>query len=103
MTAESCCARLLDARGVELYFRHFFRVTVFTQPRSKPVSLGRSIFFPINLQFRTLALPALYPALRPAFKVRRGKRSACASMSTYLPAIRRGAPCDFPMPNGIGR
>jgi len=26
VTAESCCARLLDALGGELYFLHFFLV-----------------------------------------------------------------------------
>jgi hypothetical protein len=34
MTAESCCGRLLGAHDGEPYFLHFFRVTVFTQPRS---------------------------------------------------------------------
>ena len=38
---------------------------------------------------------ALHPTLRPAFKVRRGVRHACAAMRRHAPPIRRGAPRDF--------
>jgi len=45
---------------------------------------------------RTVACdPALHPSLYPAFRVRRGRRSACTAMRTYVLAVRRGAPCDF--------
>ena len=43
----------------------------------------------------SLGDPALHPALRPAFKVRRGRRSACAAVRRHAPPIRRGTPCDF--------
>ena len=43
----------------------------------------------------SLGDPALRPALRPAFKVRRGRRSTCAAMCRHAPPIRRGAPRDF--------
>jgi hypothetical protein len=34
--------------------------------------------------------PTLHPALRPAFTVRRGKRSPCEAMRSYIEYIRRG-------------
>jgi hypothetical protein len=39
--------------------------------------------------------PALYPALRPAFRVRRGRRCTCAAMRRHAPPIPTCFPCDF--------
>jgi hypothetical protein len=46
------------------------------------------------------ACPTLHPPLRPAFKVRRGKWSACAAVSSHVPTIRRGTAARLPMPVG---
>ena len=50
---------------------------------------------PITLHLQ----PALRPTLHPAFKVRRGEPSLCATVSVYVQPIRRGSPCDFYMPS----
>ena len=39
--------------------------------------------------------PALPPALRPAFKVRRGRRSTCAAMCRHAPPIPNTSLRDF--------
>jgi TIR domain len=38
----------------------------------------------------------LYPSLRPAYTVRRGKRSPCEAMRSYVPTIRRGTSVRLP-------
>ena len=51
--------------------------------------------FCCNRPARPLGDPALRPALRPAFKVRRGRRSICAAMRRHAPPIPTLCPCDL--------
>jgi hypothetical protein len=64
----------------------------FSSASVQGISALTSCFLPSLTCFLNVAAPspALCPALRPAFTVRRGKRPPCAAMRRYVQYIRRG-------------
>jgi hypothetical protein len=61
----------------------------------QPFAILRFSFFRCSSLPSPGGIPSLRPALHPAFKVRRGRRSLCAAMRRHAPPIRIRSPRDF--------